>query len=510
MGGATLAAGLARSGARVCILERGRQLADTPETRDTRAIFERGHFRPQETWLDGQGAPFNPGNYYYVGGNSKFYGAVLIRYRREDFSPLQHAEGVTPGWPIGYDEFEPWYSAAEQLFQVRGNGAEDPTEPPRSAPYPYPPVPDEAPIAEARRRLVAQGLHPFSLPLGVDIERWLKRAATPWDAYPDTRTGKMDAETTALARALEDPDITLHPGVKVERLVLGRDGRRIEGVEVVEGGERRVLRAGLVVLSAGAINSAVLLLASACEAAPAGIANRSDTVGRHFMNHNSSAMLAVDPRLPNRSVYQKTIGLNDFYLSDGAGGPPLGNVQLLGKITGPILKANVPWAPRPALDLLARYSFDWYLMSEDLPDRESRVRLDGRQIVLQWRRSNMAGHRRLIERMREVFRAAGFPLVMVRPFDKRTPSHQCGTVVMGHDPARSALDVFCRAHDHPNLYVVDASFLPTSAAVNPALSVAAQALRVADHIRSEWRVAGRTAEGADPRAAGDDLVGARR
>jgi choline dehydrogenase-like flavoprotein len=275
--------------------------------------------------------------------------------------------------------------------------------------------------------------------------------------------------------------------VKAERLLLAPDGGRIEGVEVMACGERRVLRADLVVLSAGAINSAALLLASACEEAPAGIANRSDTVGRHFMNHNSSAMLVIDPRLPNRSVYQKTVGLNDFYLSDGAGGPPLGNVQLLGKITAPILKANVPWAPGPALGLMARYSFDWYLMSEDLPDPESRVRLDGRQIVLQWRRSNMEGHHRLQERMRDVFRAAGFPIVMTRPFDKRTPSHQCGTVVMGLDPARSALDVVCRAHDHENLYVVDASFLPTSAAVNPALTVAAQALRVADHIRREWR-----------------------
>lgn len=497
MGGATLAAGLAGSGARICILERGEQLQDTRETRDTEAIFRRGHYRPKETWLDAEGKSFNPGNYYYVGGNSKFYGAVLIRYRKEDFSPLAHLGGVTPGWPISYEEFEPWYLAAERLFQVRGNGHEDPTEPPRSSPYPFPPVPDEAPIAEARRRLAAQGLHPFSLPLGVDIERWLSRAATPWDAYPDTRTGKLDAETAALPVALADPNVSLHAGVKAERLLLAPDGRRIAGVEVLDRGERRVLSADLVVLSAGAINSAALLLASACGTAPAGVANRSDTVGRHFMNHNSSAMLVIDPRLPNRSVYQKTVGLNDFYLSDGAGGPPLGNVQLLGKITAPILKANVPWAPGPALGLMARYSFDWYLMSEDLPDPESRVRLDGRRIVLQWHRSNMEGHLRLQQRMRETFRAAGFPIVMTRPFDKRTPSHQCGTVVMGHDPARSALDLVCRAHDHDNLYVVDASFLPTSAAVNPALTVAAQALRVADHIRAEWGVArGRDAEPA--------------
>jgi choline dehydrogenase-like flavoprotein len=200
------------------------------------------------------------------------------------------------------------------------------------------------------------------------------------------------------------------------------------------------------------------------------------------MNHNCTAMLAIDPRVRNDSVYQKTLGINDFYFDNGRGGPPLGNVQLLGKITAPILKANLPRAPGFALSWLARHSVDWYLMSEDLPDPESRVRVDGSSIVLDWRRSNMTAHERLVARMRELFRAAGYSIVLARPFDRRTPSHQCGTVRFGTDPATSALDPFCRAHDHPNLYVVDAGFLPTSAAVNPALTIAAQALRVADHL----------------------------
>jgi choline dehydrogenase-like flavoprotein len=208
------------------------------------------------------------------------------------------------------------------------------------------------------------------------------------------------------------------------------------------------------------------------------------------MNHNCTAMLAVDPRLPNPSVYQKTLGLNDFYLDDGAGGPPLGNVQLLGKITTPILQAQLPRVPAFALAALARYSVDWYLMSEDLPHPDSRVRVDGGRIVLDWRRSNATGHSRLVARMREVFRAAGFPIVLARPFDRRTPSHQCGTVRFGTDPATSALDLLCRAHDHPNLHVMDASFLPTSAAVNPSLTVAAQALRVAAALRSARAGAG--------------------
>jgi choline dehydrogenase-like flavoprotein len=195
MGGASFAAGLAPSGARILILERGERLVDRPETRDGRAIYQRGVFRPKETWFDAAGAAFNPGNYYYVGGNTKLYGAVLIRYRAQDFAPVQYAEGQTPGWPFAYDELEPWYARAEALYQVRGNIGQDPTEPRHSTSYPFAPVPDEPAIAAVRERLAKAGMHPFSLPLGVDIERWLAKAKTPWDGFPDTDTGKMDAET---------------------------------------------------------------------------------------------------------------------------------------------------------------------------------------------------------------------------------------------------------------------------------------------------------------------------
>lgn len=482
IGGATLASGLAGSGARVTILERGERLVDGAAARDTRAIYVEGVFRPQESWRDVHGAAFNPGNYYYVGGNSKFYGGVMIRYRARDFAVLEHAEGISPAWPFPYDELEPWYTQAEALFEVRGRVGEDPTEPPHSAPYPHPPVPDEPAIAAVRQRLAAQGVRPFSLPLAVDVERWLERGATPWDGYPDTCRGKLDAETASLAAALRSPTVSLVTGAKAERLLVAPDGRRVEGVEYRHHGEPRRIRAGIVVVAAGAVSSAALLLRSADEACPDGVANRSGVVGRYFMNHNCTAMLAVDPRRRNDAVYQKTLGINDFYFDDGRGGPPLGNVQLLGKITAPILKANLRWGPTPALSWLAAHSVDWYLMSEDLPDPDSRVRVEGEHIVLDWRRSNMTAHARLVARMRELFRAAGYPIVLARPFDRRTPSHQCGTVRFGTDPAASALDPFCRAHDHPNLFVVDASFMPSSAAVNPALTIAAQALRVADHL----------------------------
>jgi choline dehydrogenase-like flavoprotein len=483
MGGASFAAGLAPSGARILILERGERLVDRPETRDGRAIYQRGVFRPQETWFDAAGAAFNPGNYYYVGGNTKLYGAVLIRYRAQDFAPIQYAEGRTPGWPFGYDELEPWYARAETLYQVRGSLGEDPTEPTHSTPYPFAPVPDEPAIAAVRERLAKAGMHPFSLPLGVDIDRWLARAKTPWDGFPATDTGKMDAETCGLKAALAHDNVTLETGARVVRLETDSAGKRIEAVVYESRGETRRLAPKLVALAAGAVNSALLLLASANGAMPAGLANRADQVGRHFMNHNSSAALAIDPLRRNDSIYQKTIGLNDFYLDDGRGGPPLGNVQLLGKISGAILKSQLRLFPEFALEIMARRAVDFYLMSEDLPSPDSRVRLDGSRVMLDWRPSNMSAQNGLVARMREVLRAAGFPIVLVKPFDRRTPSHQSGTIRMGQDPAKAAVDPHCRAFDHPNLFVVDASVLPTSAGVNPSLTIAALALRAADHVR---------------------------
>ena len=341
MGGATIAAGLAGSGAKITILEKGQRLLTSPETRDARAIFQRGHFRPKEMWRDAEGGPFNPGNYHVVGGNTKFYGAVLFRYRKEDFAELEFpGGGVSPAWPFAYDELEPWYAKAEQLYQVRGTTDEDPTEPFHSRPYPFKPVPDEPAIARVRKRLESVGLHPASLPLGVDIDRWLARARTRFDAYPDTLTGKMDAESAPLAAALGDGDITLMTGAHVGHLELAPDGRTIAAVHYRHDGQSTKVSPKLVILSAGAIMSSVILQRSPSPKGN-GIANSSGQVGRNFMNHNSVAMLAIDPRRRNDSVYQKTLMLNDYYLSGGSGGMPLGNVQLLGKVDGNVLAANV-------------------------------------------------------------------------------------------------------------------------------------------------------------------------
>jgi len=473
MGGATLAAALAPGGRRILILERGERLSDSPEARDAEAIFARGHYRPQETWLTPEGERFNPGNYSCVGGNTKFYGAVLMRYRAEDFAPRRHMGGDSPGWPLTYAEIEPWYQKAEALYRVRGALGHDPTEPEHSGPYPFPPVPDEPEIADLRKRLAAAGLHPAHLPLGVDLDRWLARAATPWDAFPDTTGGKLDAESVGLAEALRYPNVELRTGVTVERLETDESGR-ITALLTTAGR----ITADQVVLAAGAVHTPVLLLRSATERFPEGLANRSDQVGRNFMNHNCSALLALSARR-NRTVYQKTLYLNDWYSSGGPNGEPLGNVQLLGRVSGPILAAQTG-LPRAVAQILAAHAIDFYVMSEDLPDPESRVTLSGGEIVLNWTRSNWNAHETLVARLKTALKRAGFPMTLSKPFDRRTPSHQCGTACMGSDPDTSVVSPWGRTHDHGNLWIADASVLPTSAAVNPSLTIAAHALRVAD------------------------------
>ncbi|WP_103256573.1 GMC oxidoreductase [Tabrizicola aquatica] len=479
MGGATLAAALAPTGRRILILERGDYLKDSPEARDPAAIFQRGHFKPNETWRDISGEPLQPGNYAYVGGNTKFYGAVLLRYRAEDFAPLRHLEGTTPGWPIAYADLEPWYSQAETLYRVRGDVANDPSEPPHSAPYPFPPVPDEPDIQRLRAAFQAQGLHVSALPLGVDIDAWLKRAKTGWDAFPCTTGAKSDAESCALAEALTHPNVTLQTNTKVTRLL--SDARRITGIEVDRQGTRETLTAPLVVLSAGAILSSALLLASANDHYPTGLANRSDQVGRNFMNHNLTGMVAYNPFRRNRTTYEKTIQINDLYLTGGPNNEPLGNIQMLGRITGPIL-AGEAGLPLWLAHHIADHSIHIMAMSEDLPDPNSRVLWRNNEVVLDWKKTNTKAHDLLVQRLKQAMKKAGWPITLARGFPKSKPSHQCGTNRMGADPQTSVVDPNLKAHDLDNLYIVDASVLPTSAAVNPSLTIAALALRAGDHI----------------------------
>ncbi len=486
VGGGAVALQLADSGARIAILERGERLPREAQNTDPEAVFVQRRYRANETWVDGAGQPFTPGQYYFVGGHTKFYGTAMFRLRGHDFEATAHEDGVSPAWPIAYADLEPFYAQAEALFRVHGQGGTDPTEPARSSAYPFGPVPHEPLIGALADKLRGRGLHPFHMPSAIDLREGgaCIRCGT-CDAFPCRVDAKGDAEICLIDPALRRPNVRLHTGCRVTRLITDDTGQRIVAAEFERGGVTETIRASLFVLSAGAINSALLLQRSANAQHPNGLANSSGAVGRHYMNHNTSCLMGLLPFTVNDTRFPKTLTLNDFYAT-GPGRPHAqGNIQMLGNIQEPMLRSALPklpgWIGRP----LARHSVDWLVMSEDLPHADSRVRLlpDGRT-QLDWRRTNMTTHAAFVRQTKTLLREIGFSAVLSRPFGLDVPSHQCGTVRFGKDPATAPLDAYCRAFDHPNLFVVDASFFPSSAALNPALTVAAQALRVGAHLKA--------------------------
>ena len=487
MGGGTLAYALRNSGARILLLERGDYLPQEPQNWDPGAIFDENRYKPDEFWVDVQnGGTFKPGVHYFVGGNTKVYGAALPRFRREDFDAIEHEGGTSLAWPIRYDDIEPYYAEAEKIYRVHGQAGQDPTEPPRSEPFPYPQVPHEPVIDDLRGRLQAQGLHPFSYPMGIDLRQdGLCIRCKTCDGFPCKVLAKSDADVCAVRPALDGGHITLWTNTLAQRLLIDSSGRTVVGVEIDNNGEKQTIAADRYVISAGAVNTAVLLLRSANQQHPNGLANSSGQVGRNYMVHNNSALMAVNPLRQNGTVFQKTMAVNDFYF----GGPdfpyPMGNLQLLGKLQAGMLAASQPLLPRPVLQVMANRSVDWWIMSEDLPSADNFVTVGANgRIQMNWQPSNRVAHEKLIAEAKRMMRRAGYPLLLVERMGIETNSHQCGTARFGHDPATSVLDPFCKAHDLDNLYVVDSSFFPSSAAMNPALTIAAQALRVAEHLQN--------------------------
>lgn len=478
MGGSTAALALAGTGAEILILEQGSQIRSGPLNRDTKAIFQKGAYTPQEKWYDPAGQPHAAGTYANFGGSTKFYGALLARLRESDFEARALPGGDVPAWPIRYADLEPWYEKAEALFRVCGDATQDPTEPWRGRGLPNPPVPDEPPIAALRERFRKAGLHPYSLPLGVDIKTWLSNGKTGWDGYPDARSGKMDAETCALLPALAHSNVRIEDGAQVVRLVPTSDRRRVQHVVYRRNGELQEVTAKVVVLACGAVKSAALLLASE----EGGLANGSGMVGRHLMGHNQTAVIAFDHTFLNDSVYQKTFGLNDFYMPDGAGGAAMGNVQLLGRVNGEIMKGSAPRVPTAILNVLCRHTVDFFLLGEDLPDPASRVLVRDGQVVLDRTRTNMEVHGKFVKLFKDVLRGIGFKRSLHRTFDEFSIGHMCGTLRMGNSSADSIVDSLGRSHEIENLFVLDGSVFVSSAAVNPSLTIAALSLRASNNI----------------------------
>ncbi|MGE3191460.1 MAG: GMC oxidoreductase [Vicinamibacterales bacterium] len=502
-GGGTLARKLAPSGKRILLLERGAYVPREKDNWSPRAVNVDGRYATRDVWRDGKGRPLHPHTNYNVGGNTKFYGAALFRFRAEDFGEVRHHGGISPAWPVGYDVFEPYYTEAERLYTVHGERGEDPTEPPASAPYPYPGISHEPVIQALAEDFAAQGTHPFHVPLGVMLDESDPRTSrcircNTCDGYPCLLHAKADAETCGVEPALAHDNVRLLTGARVDRLLTDAIGRTVTRVVATVGDAPAEFTADIVVVAAGAINSAALLLRSANDRHPRGLANSSDLVGRHYMGHVNSVLMALS-KCANPTVFQKTLGLNDFYFSSTAWPHPMGHISFVGKLDCVTLEAGAPAvAPGWTLDLMARHSLDFWLTSEDLPDPDNRVTVNAAgEVVLAYRPNNVEAHYRLIGALkglmqgrracpthgdqchqgmlaRNLFLGQQIPLAGV--------AHQNGTLRFGTDPATSVLDVQCRAHDLDNLYVVDASFFPSSAAVNPGLTVMANALRVGDHL----------------------------
>jgi choline dehydrogenase-like flavoprotein len=429
------------------------------------------------------------------------YGAALYRLRPEDFGEIKHVDGMSPAWPLSYADFEPWYTKAEWLYQVRGRHGEDPTEGPYSRQYPWPPVSHEPRIQQISDALAQGGYHPFHAPCGILLDEAERPASTcircAWcDGYPCMVHAKADAEVIAVRPILDLPNVTLLRNAEVTRLETDPSGRAVTGIVVDRGGDGKeeVYRGDIVVLAAGAANTAKILLRSASDAHPEGLANGSDQVGRNYMFHNSKAVAGFGEQA-NDTVYQKTLALNDFYLPALGREWPLGNIQMLGKSNAGAMKGEEPHlaklVPHWSLEEAAKHAVDFWLTTEDLPKPGNRVTVDQEgRIHLDYTQSNESEAAGLYGEFRKILNHVGLAkhhvlhknYYMSMNIPIAGVAHQAGTCRFGADPAASVLDVNCKAHQLDNLYVADTSFFPSIGAVNPALTAIANAIRVGEHI----------------------------
>jgi len=497
-GGGTLAWRLAPSGKSILILERGGWLKREPENWIAEEVFQNNRYISTDVWSDPKGKRFQPGTYHYVGGATKMYGAALYRLRKENFGSIKHYDGMSPAWPISYDDIEPYYSMAEQLYQVHGARGEDPTEPPASAPYPCPPVSHEPRIQQLSDDLVRAGYHPFHSPCGI----LLNEANMPYstcvrcmdcDGFPCVVHAKSDAEVIAVRPALEHSNVTLLINAEVVKLNTNSAGSAVTEVIVNREGQTETFRGDIVIVACGAAHSAKLLLKSANDKHPHGLANSSDQVGRNYMFHTSQAVLAISKE-PNPTHYQKTLGLNDFYFGMEGFDFPVGSIQMVGKSQTPMYRGEKPietiLAPTWVLDKVAEHAVDFWLMTEDLPRPDNRITVDrDGTITLSYTATNEVASGKLYDKLKSMLGQLNMhehliprQIYMKNDIGVAGVAHQSGTCRFGRDPKTSVLDTNCKAHELDNLYVVDTSFFPSIGAVNPALTAMANALRVGDHL----------------------------
>jgi choline dehydrogenase-like flavoprotein len=499
-GGGSLLHRLALSGKRILVLERGPFL---PREKDNWSYHESFKYYSSEVMYNKDGGEIRPGFSYFVGGNTKVYGAALFRLRERDFESFRHRDGISPEWPIKYHDWESYYTQAEELYEVHGKAGEDPTEPWRSREYPFPPISHEPRIREVFEILTARGLRPYPAPMGVRINEAMVHLSRcircdTCDGYPCLVGAKSDAEVIAVRPVLNESNVTLLTEVKVLRLHTNSSGREVTGVVARVKGETRVFRGDIVVVSCGAVNSSALLLRSANDKHSHGLGNNSSgLVGRNLMKHVLGSLVGVSTLKSNPSKFQKTMAINDFYWGEPGYDYPMGNIQLMGKTVIESLRGHEDKYSPLTIEEVAKNSIDWWLTTEDLPVSKNQVRVEGdERIVIDYTENNGEPFDRLVERWKGILKEIGCGCHIVPQanyfspktgyFTTRMPmhslGHQVGTCKFGENPATSVLDLNCRVHDVDNLYVVDGSFFVSSGAVNPTLTIIANALRVGDHL----------------------------
>ena len=498
-GGGTIAQKLAPSGKRILILERGGFIPKEKENWDVNEVVVKGRYRSTERWYDKDNQPFSPFTHYVVGGNSKMYGAASFRLRESDFQASQLPAGTSPAWPLSYQDFEPYYTEAEALFSVHGVRGTDPTEPPASGEYPFGAIPVEDFTKELFENVHKAGVQAFPIPMAVRLAA--DSPQTPdaesilgnFDGFPDPTEAKADSHVTGVRPALQHPNVTLLTHAFVHRLDTNEAGKTITSVQVERNGQQETYHAKVVILAAGAINSAALLLRSANEKYPNGLANGNDLVGRNYMTHINGCLIVYTPNKLNTSFFQKYFCIGDYYSTTPKNPQPLGEIQLMGKNDPDTVQSLASsFLPDKTADWLLAHSIDFWLTSEDLPQHDNQVKLTENgdiQLVYHREQNNVAAFEALKQKLKDLFVKLGeidsaLQEVHWAGYDLGISgvSHQCGTLRFGTDPATSVLDINCKAHELTNLYVADASFFPSSGAYNPSLTTAANALRVGDYL----------------------------
>jgi choline dehydrogenase-like flavoprotein len=487
--GATLVRQLCVAGLKVLLLERGQAMPLQDQNIADVNLFRKDRYHPGEQWFGSDGDPFSPQMVYALGGNSKIWGGVLERLREREFQGLSLQEGPTPDWELRYGDLAPWYEQAETLYRVHGRGGVDPSEPPRLGDFPHAPRPIEPFMEELRLGLQRQSLHPYDLPLS-----WSESAQDP----------SGDAERFGLDPLADQPGLSLRCGAAVAALHVSPSGHEVRGVEALIDGQSWLFQGHQVVLAAGAINSAVILLRSVNERHPRGLSNGSDQLGRNLMKPQLTSILQL-AAVANSGRYGRSLACSDFLWGDRNVSFPLGMVQNGGGVlqdplfaeSPPVLSLVTRLMPDFGLEQLASRSICWWAMSPVRPDAHNRVSLRSDRVQITYQPNNREAHDRLVYRWIDVLKSLeADPLTQVVSSAPTHPrgeaplsvmGYACGTCRMGSNPATSVVDLEGRSHEIANLSIADASILPGCPSVGPGLTLIALALRLADRLVRELR-----------------------